>query len=212
MQKLIPHTIMNDEIKLLPQGINDFARIRRENYYYVDKTKYIDHIERDSSYMLIVRPRRFGKSLFLSMLESYYDVKAKDNFEQLFSGLYIGEHPTKWHNYYQVLVLDFSQVLSEYDKLKDSFYSYCNHRLDEFAMKYEDMYYPGFAAEIKNEKLTTEKINMIAARAKLYGNHLYLILDEYDNFTNTVWTLKGENIYKSITHGEGFYRDIFKKF
>ncbi|MCR4561357.1 MAG: AAA family ATPase, partial [Bacteroidales bacterium] len=56
---------MNDEIKLLPQGINDFARIRRENYYYVDKTKYIDHIERDSSYMLIVRPRRFGKSLFL---------------------------------------------------------------------------------------------------------------------------------------------------
>ena len=203
---------MNDEIKLLPQGINDFARIRCENYYYVDKTKYIDHIERDSSYMLIVRPRRFGKSLFLSMLESYYDVKAKDNFEQLFSGLYIGEHPTKWHNYYQVLVLDFSQVLSEYDKLKDSFYSYCNHRLDEFAMKYEDMYYPGFAADIKNEKLTTEKINMIAARAKLYGNHLYLILDEYDNFTNTVWTLKGENIYKSITHGEGFYRDIFKKF
>ena len=203
---------MNDEIKLLPQGINDFARIRRENYYYVDKTKYIDHIERDSSYMLIVRPRRFGKSLFLSMLENYYDVKAKDNFDMLFSGLYIGEHPTKWHNYYQVLVLDFSQVLSEYDKLKDSFYSYCNHRLDEFAMKYEDMYYPGFAAEIKNEKLTTEKINMIAARAKLYGNHLYLILDEYDNFTNTVWTLKGENIYKSITHGEGFYRDIFKKF
>ena len=203
---------MNDEIKLLPQGINDFARIRRENYYYVDKTKYIDHIERDSSYMLIVRPRRFGKSLFLSMLENYYDVKAKDNFEMLFSGLYIGEHTTKWHNYYQVLVLDFSQVLSEYDKLKDSFYSYCNHRLDEFAMKYEDMYYPGFAAEIKNEKLTTEKINMIAARAKLYGNHLYLILDEYDNFTNTVWTLKGENIYKSITHGEGFYRDIFKKF
>jgi hypothetical protein len=203
---------MNDEIKLLPQGINDFAQIRREHLYYVDKTMYIPKIETDSHFMLIVRPRRFGKSLFLSMLESYYDVKAKDNFDMLFSGLYIGEHPTKWHNYYQVLVLDFSQVLSEYDKLKDSFYNYCNNRLDEFAMKYEDMYYPGFAAEIKNEKLTTEKINMIAARAKLYGNHLYLILDEYDNFTNTVWTLKGENIYKSITHGEGFYRDIFKKF
>ena len=81
-----------------------------------------------------------------------------------------------------------------------------------FAMKYEDMYYPGFAAEIKNEKLTSEKINMIAERAKAYGNHLYLILDEYDNFTNTIWSLKGKNVYKSITHGEGFYRDVFKKF
>ncbi|MBR4677109.1 MAG: AAA family ATPase [Bacteroidales bacterium] len=212
MQKLIPHTVMNDEIKLLPQGINDFARIRRENYYYVDKSAYIEKIERDSSYMLIVRPRRFGKSLFLSMLESYYDVKAKNDFDMLFSGLYIGEHPTKWRNYYRVISLDFSQVSCEYDNLTTSFYKYCNNRLDEFAMKYEDMYYPGFAADIKNEDFTSEKINMIARRAKMYGNHLYLILDEYDNFTNTVWTLKGENIYKSITHGEGFYRDVFKKF
>lgn len=203
---------MEQKIKLLPQGINDFGRIRRENYYYVDKTMYINKVENDSSYMLVVRPRRFGKSLFLSMLEHYYDIKQKDNFDALFGGLYVHEHPTQWRNYYQVLTLDFSQVLNEYDKLKDSFYVYCNNRLDMFAMKYEDMYYPGFAAEIKNEKLTSEKINMIAERAKAYGNHLYLILDEYDNFTNTVWSLKGENVYKSITHGEGFYRDVFKKF
>lgn len=203
---------MEQNVKLLPQGINDFERIRRENYYYVDKTMYLDKIEKDSSYMLVVRPRRFGKSLFLSMLEYYYDIKERDNFDALFGGLYVHEHPTQWRNYYQVLTLDFSQVLNEYDKLKDSFYVYCNNRLDMFAMKYEDMYYPGFAAEIKNENLTSEKINMIAERAKAYGNHLYLILDEYDNFTNTVWSLKGENVYKSITHGEGFYRDVFKKF
>ncbi|MBP5367860.1 MAG: AAA family ATPase [Bacteroidales bacterium] len=203
---------MEQNVKLLPQGINDFEQVRRENLYYVDKTMFIDMIEKDSHYMLVVRPRRFGKSLFLSMLEHYYDIKEKDNFDALFGGLYVHEHPTQWRNYYQVLTLDFSQVLNEYDKLKDSFYVYCNNRLDMFAMKYEDMYYPGFAAEIKNENLTSEKINMIAERAKAYGNHLYLILDEYDNFTNTVWSLKGENVYKSITHGEGFYRDIFKKF
>jgi hypothetical protein len=77
---------MEQKVKLLPQGINDFERIRRENYYYVDKTMYIDKIERDRSYMLIVRPRRFGKSLFLSMLEHYYDVKEKDNFDTFFQG------------------------------------------------------------------------------------------------------------------------------
>lgn len=203
---------MEQSVKLLPQGINDFERVRRENYYYVDKTMYIDKIERDSSYMLIVRPRRFGKSLFLSMLEHYYDVKEKDNFDTLFSGLYVHEHPTQWRNYYQVLKLDFSQVSGDSKNLEESFRQYCGNRLDEFASKYEDMYYPGFADDIKNEKLTSEKINMIAARAKRYKHHLYLILDEYDNFTNTIWSLKGENVYKSITHGEGFYRDVFKKF
>ena len=109
---------MEQKVKLLPQGINDFERIRRENYYYVDKTMYIDKIERDRSYMLIVRPRRFGKSLFLSMLEHYYDVKEKDNFDTFFSGLYVHEHPTEWRNYYQVLTLDFSQVSGESKNLQ----------------------------------------------------------------------------------------------
>ncbi|MCR5455684.1 MAG: ATP-binding protein, partial [Bacteroidales bacterium] len=203
---------MNEEPKLIPLGINSFAQIRRENLYYVDKTMFIPRIEDLSHFLLIVRPRRFGKSLFLSTLESYYDVKAKDDFNNLFSGLYIHQHPTKWHNYYQVLKLDFSQVSGSFEQLEQSFYEYCNNRLDEFAMKYKDAYYPEFEKDIKNEKNTSEKINMIAARAKMYGNHLYLILDEYDNFTNTIWSLKGTNIYKSITHGEGFYRDIFKKF
>ncbi|MBQ3656608.1 MAG: AAA family ATPase, partial [Bacteroidales bacterium] len=203
---------MEDEVKLLPSGIYDFVRIRRENYYYVDKTQYIAKIERDSSYMLIVRPRRFGKSLFLSTLESYYDVKAKDDFDELFLGLYIHEHPTKWRNYYQILKLDFSQVSGSFEQLEENFYTYCGNRIVEFAKKYEDMYYPDFVSELENESNVPERINMLAARAKLHGYHLYLILDEYDNFTNTVWSLKGADIYKTITHGEGFYRDIFKKF
>lgn len=203
---------MNEEPKLIPLGINDFARIRKENYYYVDKTMYIEPIESYSSYMLIVRPRRFGKSLFLSMLESYYDVKAKDDFDILFSGLYVHDHPTKWHNHYQVLRLDFSQVGSDFEHLEERFFNYCNNRLEMFAQKYKDAYYPEFVDDVKNQKFTSEKIVLIAERAKMYGHQLYLILDEYDNFTNTVWSLKGTNVYKSITHGEGFYRDVFKNF
>ena len=72
---------MEQKVKLLPQGINDFGQVRRENLYYVDKTMYIDKIEKDSHFMLIVRPRRFGKSLFISMLEHYYDIKDKENFD-----------------------------------------------------------------------------------------------------------------------------------
>ena len=203
---------MEQKVKLLPQGINDFGQVRRENLYYVDKTMYIDKIEKDSHFMLIVRPRRFGKSLFLSMLEHYYDIKEKDNFDTLFSGLYVHEHPTKWRNYYQVLTLDFSQVAGESEHLEERFYTYLALRTEVFAKKYEDMYYPGFYDEIKSEKYSPLRINKIADAAKLKGYHLYLILDEYDNFTNTVWSLKGENVYKSITHGEGFYRDVFKKF
>ncbi|MBQ3657730.1 MAG: AAA family ATPase, partial [Bacteroidales bacterium] len=203
---------MEDEVKLLPSGIYDFAQIRRENLYYVDKTMYIPKIEKDSHFMLIVRPRRFGKSLFLSTLESYYDVKAKDDFDELFSGLYIHEHPTKWRNYYQVLTLDFSQVGGTIEDLEVKFNSYLAGRLAYFVQKYEDMYYPGYAKGINKEPVVTARINKIANEAKLHGYHLYLILDEYDNFTNTVWSLKGADIYKTITHGEGFYRDIFKKF
>ena len=203
---------MEDEVKLLPSGIYDFAQIRRENLYYVDKTMYIPKVEKDSHYMLIVRPRRFGKSLFLSTLENYYDIKAKDDFDNLFSGLYIHEHPTKWRNYYQVLSLDFSQVGGTIDDLEEKFNSYLAGRLELFAKKYEDMYYPGYTDRINKEPIVSSRINLIANEAKLRGYHLYLILDEYDNFTNTVWSMKGEDVYKSITHGEGFYRDIFKKF
>ena len=126
---------MSNEVKLLPQGINDFGQIRRENLYYVDKTMFIDTIEKDSHFMLVVRPRRFGKSLFLSMLEYYYDIKEKDNFDTLFSGLYVHEHPTKWRNYYQVLVLDFSQVQGESEHLEQKFYKYCGNRLDALSAK-----------------------------------------------------------------------------
>ena len=203
---------MENTIKYLPSGISDFERLRRDNLYYVDKTRFISVLEKDDSYVFFGRPRRFGKSLFVSMLEAYYDIANKDRFDELFSGLWIHEHPTPRRAFYQVMKLDFSEIGGGIDMLEENFNTYCGNRLIEFAEKYEPYYYNGFAEDIKNEKNVPERINVIAKKAKRYKNPLYLIVDEYDNFTNTVLSLHGENIYRGITHGEGFYRDLFKKF
>lgn len=203
---------MEQKIKLLPSGINDFERIRRDNLYYVDKTQYISVLEHGDSYLFFGRPRRFGKSLFVSMLEAYYDIKNKDRFDELFSGLWIHEHPTERRGFYQVMALDFSKVNGGADNVEENFDTYCGNRMIEFAEKYEEFYYKGFANDIRNEKNATERINIITSKAKQYRNPLYLIVDEYDNFTNTILSLHDEKVYLAITHGEGFYRDLFKKF
>lgn len=95
--------------KQIPYGLTDFERIRTANYYYVDKTRYIAEVERNASFFFLIRPRRFGKSLFLNVLRWYYDVNRKDSFEELFGDLYIGSHPTPEQGQY--LVLDFNSAL-----------------------------------------------------------------------------------------------------
>ena len=95
---------------MIPYGISDFKRIRGEGYYYVDKTEYLAKLESRDSFVSFVRPRRFGKSLFLDMLRLYYDRNEKANFEKLFGGLWIGSHPTANRNRYLMLKLDFSEV------------------------------------------------------------------------------------------------------
>ena len=196
----------------LPLGIADFERICRQHYYYVDKTMYIPKLEFASSYLFFVRPRRFGKSLMLSMLRAYYDINLADKFQDYFGHLWIGQHPTPLHNSYAVLYLDFSQVTGGIEELRDSFDSYCGIRVNSFAQRYEHLFYPGFAADVKGENWATKKLNFIGSMAQDYGVPLYLIIDEYDNFTNTVLNQHGEDVYTSLTHGEGFYRDIFKIF
>lgn len=203
---------MEQKIKLLPSGISDFELIRRDNFYYVDKTQFISVLERGDSYVFFSRPRRFGKSLFISMLEAYYDIKNKDRFDELFSGLWIHEHPTERRAFYQVMRLDFSLVDGGIDNVEKKFDTYCSNALAAFAEKYEYLYYKGYADDIKNEPDATERINIITTKAKLYHIPLYLIIDEYDNFTNTILSLHGEKAYTAITHGEGFYRELFKKF
>ena len=200
------------QIKQLPLGISDFTRVARDKYYYVDKTMFIPRMENASSYLFLVRPRRFGKSLLLSMLRAYYDVKMRERFDEMFGGLWIGSHPTPYKNYYAMLHLDFSQVTGTIQELRESFDSYCGIKADTFAERYECLFYEGFASDVKKEDWATKKLNFIGDKAKEYGVPMYLIIDEYDNFTNTVLNQHGEDKYVSLTHGEGFYRDIFKLF
>ena len=99
-----------NRLKGIPYGISDFNRLRNDNFYFVDKTIYLPLIERMPSYLSLTRPRRFGKSLFLSMMRTYYDLLQRDNFDRYFGDLWIGAHPTDQRNHYQVLYFDFSKA------------------------------------------------------------------------------------------------------
>ena len=119
----------------IPYGVSDFKTVRNEGLYYIDKTGYIPILEQAGRFLFFVRPRRFGKSLFLDMLRCYYDLAEKDNFDALFGGLEIGKNPTENRNRYQVLALDFSKVnKGEGDTLAARFENYVGDRLDEFML------------------------------------------------------------------------------
>jgi len=205
-------TTTTQTVKQLPLGIADFGRIMLEGYYYADKTMFIPRLEMASNYLFLVRPRRFGKSLLLSMLKCYYDVNLKDRFDEYFGQLWIGSHPTALRNRYAVLHLDFSQVTGTIDELKASFDSYCGIVIDSFARRYEQLFYEGFAMDMKQWDWASKKLNFLGSMAKEYNVPLYLIIDEYDNFTNTVLNQHGHDVYTGLTHGEDFYSDIFKLF
>ena len=89
--------------KKIPYGISDYARISTENYYYVDKTSFIEKIEASAPFLFLIRPRRFGKSLWLNTMMTYYDMFEAANFDTLFGETYIGQHPTDEKNKYLIL-------------------------------------------------------------------------------------------------------------
>ncbi len=199
-------------IKQVPYGISDFNRLRRDNLYYVDKTMYLPLLENEASYLFFIRPRRFGKSIFISMLHAYYDIGLKDKFEEMFGDLWIARHPTPLRNRFLVLHLDFSQVGGTIEQLEENFNSYCNVKLDGFISDYRQYYTADFVDRVLGAKKATDKLNLINDESRRRDLSTYLIIDEYDNFTNTVLNEQGEEVYWAMTHAEGFYRDIFKKF
>ena len=199
-------------MRSIPYGIADFRRIRNEGYYYVDKTEYLAKMEERDSFVFFVRPRRFGKSLFLDMLRLYYDRSEKANFDALFGGLWIGAHPTPNRNRYLVLSLDFSQVGGcDFDAQQRSFDEYMRKRLDAFARRYPSVFAEDFVRSLANDSAEGRFVALMA-QAKAAEAPVYLMIDEYDNFTNALIRFRGNEPYRSITHGAGFYRAWFKKF
>ena len=199
-------------IKRIPYGVSDFVNVMERNQYYVDKTMYIPKLEDEADNLFFIRPRRFGKSIFLSMLHAYYDCRTMDKFQQWFGNLWIGKHPTENQGRYQVMHLDFSQVGGDIEKLEENFNFYLGLQMDRFISDYAAYYSEETEKLVKSISNAGAKLGIIQGEAKSKGYPLYLIIDEYDNFTNTVLNEQGESVYWAITHAEGFYRDIFKKF
>lgn len=201
-----------EKVKRIPYGVSNFVEVVEQNQYYVDKTRYLPLLEQQPDSLFFIRPRRFGKSIFLSMLRAYYDIADQEKFRNRFANLWIGEHPTFLQGKFQILFLDFSRVGGLDGTLAQNFDDYCCGGLDDFASIYEPYYYPGFQQEMKEQSGTTNKLNFLDRKARSHGANLYLIVDEYDNFTNVVLNEQGNEVYHALTHAGGFYREIFKKF
>ena len=198
-------------MKALPYGLSDFPRIMRKNYYYVDKTRFIEMLERQPSYLFLIRPRRFGKSLFLAMLETYYSIDYADSFEEIFGELYIGKHPTEEHNSYMVLRFNFSEVSSKLETVERSFSEYCCMVMKNFILKYERLLGSRIWEIVNPDETNPEQ--MLAALKEYVSRtdcpRIYLLIDEYDNFTNTILSSYGQERYREKTHGDGLIRGFF---
>ena len=198
----------------IPYGVKDFKRIRLENRYYVDKTAFIRRMEERADFLFFVRPRRFGKSLLCETLRCYYDVAEKENFDRLFGGLDIGKNPTPNANRYFVLSLDFSLV-GKYpgDSWQVRFEQYLDTALRNLIDGHREL-----LAEVADVDALIAlpnagvKYDAVVPLLKRLGYGLYVIVDEYDNFTNEIVSTAGKVPYKEITHGTGFYRGWFKQF
>ena len=195
--------------KKIPYGLTDYLRIVTEDYYYVDKTRYIEDLEKTAAFLFLIRPRRFGKSLFLNMLYCYYDVRYADKFDELFGNQYIGKHPTSEQGKYLVLYFNFSAVRGTGEALEENFNMYAKIQMEAFADQYASYFEPGFSQGIRELKSAASQLNYIGKRAGMLGLSIYLLIDEYDNFTNTILSSEGNNVYRALTHDSGFYRGFF---
>ena len=174
----------------------------------MDKTTFIPELKK-TRFVFLIRPRRFGKSLLVSTLQSYYDIKKKDRFAEFYHDTWILEHPTEERAKYMVLYFNFSDILKEKEKIQEDFNLYCNKVIDIFLQTYRE--YLSYDLKQKmnkdssaHEKLRTFVINLVESEYKLN-----LFIDEFDNFINTLLTDFGEHEYKRITHKAGYFKQFF---
>ncbi len=204
--------MLEKEFKQIPYGVSDFNKFREKNYYYIDKTQYIHHIEKKGDYLFFIRPRRFGKSLFLAILQAYYDIDSEGRFDYFFKGTDIHQNPTIEKNNYLILKLNFSMVNSDISHVEEAFLNYIKDSVYAFVQKYEhilDIDKKEAKVEFDSKKSAPEIMVTFLNYCSRKARKLYVIIDEYDNFANTILSTAGERLFKDITHGEGFFRAFF---
>ena len=175
---------------------------------YVDKTAFIRQLEADR-YVFLVRPRRFGKTLWLTMLDAYYDRAQADDFERVFAGTDIGGAPTAGHSSYMVLYFDFSAVQQAAGRLAENFEQHCTNHLRDAMRRNSDLFDANATREILSPPSVNEKLDTLFLHLRTCGVPLYVLIDEYDNFANNILVRDGANAYEEVTGGGGFYRDFF---
>ena len=196
--------------KRIPYGMQNFEDVIKRDCYYVDKTSFIEDIEESNMYFFYIRPRRFGKTLTISMLENYYDINKKDDFETLFGKLYIGENPTPEHNTYLVIRLNFAVIVGGLDDYQVGMDAYCNTHFNYFVDVYEHLLPEGTKEGLNSKKDAVEQLDYLCSQCKKSGQKIYLFIDEYDHFTNQILANKAhEGNYQLQTHGEGYLRKFF---
>ncbi|MGM0508921.1 MAG: AAA family ATPase [Fusobacteriota bacterium] len=197
-----------DKIKRIPYGKGDFEAVNKENRYYIDKTMYIPLIE-ETDFIFLIRPRRFGKTLFLSMLQSYYDIKKRDKFKELFRDTWILENSTDERSKYMVLYFNFSMVLKKEGEIQENFNKYCMKEIDKFVDRYKEYLPERLKRIIKEDKTAHTKLQTLSNELKDEDIKIYLMIDEYDNFTNSIISDYGSNEYNKVTKSTGYFRDFF---
>ena len=198
--------------KHIPYGMMNFAVIRRDDCYYVDKTRFIPIIEDADKFFFFNRPRRFGKSLTVSMLQHYYDIAAKDKFDALFGDLYIGKHPTSDRNSYLVLYLNFSGIVGELHNYRKGLDAHCGTTFENFCKIYANYLPKDTVEELRTKEGAVEQLDFLYQVCARAGQRIYLFIDEYDHFTNAILA-DPESLrhYTNETHGEGYLRAFFNK-
>jgi hypothetical protein len=188
-------------MKKIPYGISDFKLLKTEDYFFVDKTKYIETLENYSSkYLMFLRPRRFGKSLFIAILEAYYDTYFKDEFEVIFKDTYILNNRTKEASSYMILRFDFSAV--DIFNVNKSFRHLLQIRMESFVYRYN------LDIKFKSDDPISMLNDILEYTNKNHLN-LYILIDEYDNFTNRLFLNNREDYLDIVTQKTAPFKQFF---
>ena len=182
--------------------------MRRERTLYVDKTRFLHDLEQER-YAFLIRPRRFGKSCWVALLESYYDRTRAERFEAIFGGTDIARHPTPDRHRYVILRFDFSAFDDTLETLRERFETYCFTKLRSTLERNRDLFPQAAIDRILAPDAIDGRLNELFEYVGDHGIPLYVLIDEYDNFANTILAYRGAEAYESFTHGGGFYRSFF---
>ncbi|MDJ0840098.1 MAG: AAA family ATPase [Acidobacteriota bacterium] len=200
---------MSRQYPKIPYGVADFTQVIEQKMTYVDKTRFIPELEEAGHFLFFLRPRRSGKSLLVSTLFCYYDTNFKKRFENLFGNSWLGKNPTEEKNRYMVLAFNFSAVRPEPDRVEASFEQYTRTIFDDFIDRYPGTFTEKFVTAASKMTTAGDRLSALFAYCRTHNLKLYILIDEYDNFTNTILTTHGKQRYQQITRGAGFFRHFF---